>query len=346
MSDIAFKSYDVQLKEVSSNGDTGIVEAIVSVFGNVDSVGDITQQGAFAKTLQEWQLKGDPIPFIFSHQWDNPAAYLGAIVDAKEVPEGLYVKAQLDLSDPEVARVHRLLKQRLITQFSFGYIARDWEMKSDPEQGDVRLLKDVQLLEAGPTLLGANTSTRLIQAASAQGAAESKAIEVPSYIRSNARKGLAYYEDGYAGDGLRPKTVREAKEMAAGSISEDKVKRMAAWLARHKSDLDAPQNSNPDDPEYPGAGLVAWLLWGGDADGGDRAQKWADKQVATINAEAASNEPDAKSSDADEVLETQADPAVVYLLSRHQEDRDSEGIIGTSGNAPALTEGTESPDKE
>jgi hypothetical protein len=27
-------------------------------------------------------------------------------------------------------------------------------------------------------------------------------------------------------------------------------------------DLDAPQNNDPSDPEYPGPGLVAHLLWG------------------------------------------------------------------------------------
>jgi HK97 family phage prohead protease len=50
--------------------------------------------------------------------------------------------------------------------------------------------------------------------------------------------------------------------MAAGRVSEDKWRRIAPWIARHLVDLDAPKNNNPDDPDYPGAGLVAHLLWG------------------------------------------------------------------------------------
>lgn len=61
---------------------------------------------------------------------------------------------------------------------------------------------------------------------------------------------------------------------------------MAPWFARHKVDGQAPKNSNPSDPEYPGAGLVAWLLWGGDADFSDRAQTWAQRKIDALDAEA------------------------------------------------------------
>ena len=87
-------------------------------------------------------------------------------------------------------------------------------------------------------------------------------LDVPAYIRAAARKGLDYYGQGLAGDGLVDRTVREARDMARGDISEDKVIRTNAWGARHLVDLDAPKNSNPDDKEFPGAGAVAFYLWG------------------------------------------------------------------------------------
>ena len=87
-------------------------------------------------------------------------------------------------------------------------------------------------------------------------------LDVPEYIRAAARKGLDYYGQGLAGDGLVDRTVREARDMARGDISEDKVIRTNAWGARHLVDLDAPKNSNPDDKEFPGAGAVAFYLWG------------------------------------------------------------------------------------
>jgi HK97 family phage prohead protease len=61
---------------------------------------------------------------------------------------------------------------------------------------------------------------------------------------------------------------------------------MAPWFARHKVDGQAPKNSDPSHPEYPGAGLVAWLLWGGDSTFSDRAQNWAQRKIDALDAEA------------------------------------------------------------
>lgn len=84
----------------------------------------------------------------------------------------------------------------------------------------------------------------------------------PAYMRAAARRGLQLNAEGLGGDGLVDRTIREARSMADGQVSEDKWRRIAPWIARHMVDLDAPSNANPDDPGYPGAGLVAHLLWG------------------------------------------------------------------------------------
>lgn len=108
---------------------------------------------------------------------------------------------------------------------------------------------------------------------------------VPSFIRKNAQRGLDYLAEGFGGDGLTDATKREAREMAAGRISENKVRKMAPWFARHKADGQAPKNSNPSDPQYPGPGLVAWLLWGGNSNFDDAAQNWAQRQIDSLNNE-------------------------------------------------------------
>ncbi len=108
---------------------------------------------------------------------------------------------------------------------------------------------------------------------------------VPQFIRKNAQRGLDYLAEGFGGDGLTDATKREAREMAAGRISENKVRKMAPWFARHKADGQAPKNSNPSDPQYPGPGLVAWLLWGGNANFDDAAQNWAQRQIDSLNNE-------------------------------------------------------------
>lgn len=117
---------------------------------------------------------------------------------------------------------------------------------------------------------------------------EDRAInqEAPAYMRAAARRGLEYYEQGLAGDGVTPQTIREARAMAQGEVSDDKWIRIAAWIARHLVDLDAP-DANPDSDNYPSAGVVAHLLWGSGPSkrAAQRTKDYADSVVARIRAE-------------------------------------------------------------
>jgi hypothetical protein len=108
---------------------------------------------------------------------------------------------------------------------------------------------------------------------------------VPQFIRDNAQRGLDYLSEGFGGDGLTEGTKSAAREMANGNISDNKVRKMAPWFARHKVDGQAPQNKDSSDPGYPGAGLVAWLLWGGNANFDDAAQDWAQRQIDKLDNE-------------------------------------------------------------
>jgi HK97 family phage prohead protease len=111
-------------------------------------------------------------------------------------------------------------------------------------------------------------------------------LSVPSFIQENAKRGLKYYEEGFGGDGLVPATIAAARDLAAGKVTEPKVRKMAPWFARHQVDGKAPSNNDPADSGYPGAGLVAWLLWGGDSNFSDRAQNWAQRKIDALNADA------------------------------------------------------------
>jgi HK97 family phage prohead protease len=109
----------------------------------------------------------------------------------------------------------------------------------------------------------------------------------PAYMRAAARRGLELNAQGFGGDGLTDKTLREARAMANGQVSEDKWRRIAPWIARHMVDLDAPSNRNPDDPGYPGAGLVAHLLWGSGSSKSSamRAMNYAESIVSQLDKE-------------------------------------------------------------
>lgn len=127
--------------------------------------------------------------------------------------------------------------------------------------------------------------TQTIETRSGNTKTEERVFDVPQYIRQNAERGLRYYEEGFGGDGLVAETIADARRMADGFISEEKVAKMGPWIARHLVDLDAEKNNNPEHPEYPGPGLVAHLLWGSGPDKATalRVRRWAERKAAEYN---------------------------------------------------------------
>ena len=117
---------------------------------------------------------------------------------------------------------------------------------------------------------------------------EARAVDLtpPAYMVDAARKGLEWFAEGLAGDGLTGQTVREARDMVAGQVSEDKWVRIAAWISRHLVDLDSP-DANPDSDNYPSAGVVAHALWGSDGGkaGARRVLSYAEDIIGRIEAE-------------------------------------------------------------
>ncbi|PPH51204.1 HK97 family phage prohead protease [Rathayibacter sp. AY1E1] len=159
------KNSTVQVKAVGPDDELGegVFEAIVSVFGNVDSYGDRVLKGAFADTLAEWEASGNPIPVYWSHRMDDPDYNIGHVLEAKETDDGLWVKAQLDLEGPKALQVYRLLKGRRVAQFSFAYDVLDYAIvKSEDEPDSVWELRKLKLYEVGPTPIGANQETELL----------------------------------------------------------------------------------------------------------------------------------------------------------------------------------------
>lgn len=142
------------------DGKTGEFEALVSVFGNVDLGGDRVVKGAFAKSLAKYRAAGDPIPIIWNHDWANPAAHIGKADPngAEETDDGLLIKGSLDLDNPFAAQVYRLLSERRVKEFSFGYNV----VKSAKAKDGAEDLTELDLFEAGPTLKGMNPSTQLL----------------------------------------------------------------------------------------------------------------------------------------------------------------------------------------
>ena len=81
-------------------------------------------------------------------------------------------------------------------------------------------------------------------------------------MQRRAIKGLEWRREFKRGGTLVG--VRRANQLVKRQeLSPDVVKRMKSFFARHAVDLEAPKNYDPDADGYPGAGLIAHLLWGG-----------------------------------------------------------------------------------
>lgn len=157
------KSFVAKAEATSTPGE---FVALVSAFGNEDSQGDIVEKGAFSKTLAEWVLKGRPMPVVWAHQFHDIDMFLGKYVEAEETDAGLQLKGLLDMDHPPAARVHKLMEQGLIVEFSISGMVRDYALieKDDDEDSwwPSMVIKDIDLWEAGPCFKGANDQTELI----------------------------------------------------------------------------------------------------------------------------------------------------------------------------------------
>ena len=105
---------------------------------------------------------------------------------------------------------------------------------------------------------------------------------VPDYIRAAAARGLELRAEGFGGDGLTEQTIREARLMAQGEMTDSKARRANAWGARHAVDLEAPQNSDSGHPDWPGAGAVAHYLWGINPLNPGPARRWFERQAEAM----------------------------------------------------------------
>lgn len=153
---------------VADDAPDGHFEAVVAVFGNVDSQGDIVDPGAFTESLAEWAAKGKPVPVIWSHEWEDPFSHIGGCT-ATETDQGLLVSADLDMTNPTAAQIYKLLKSGRVNQFSFvaRAAAGGWSVETLEDGTVVSHLSKLDLIEVGPTLRGANAETQLVSIKSA-----------------------------------------------------------------------------------------------------------------------------------------------------------------------------------
>lgn len=157
---VTTKHINTELKAAPESSDDaeGVFTGYASIFGNVDSYGEVVAKGAFAESLREQPS----VPVYWSHQMSNPMMNIGKTIELREDDRGLFVKAQLDLDSEMGAQVHRLIKDGRVGQMSFAFDVEDYAMVDSAELGPYVELRKLKVHEVSVVQVGANQATELL----------------------------------------------------------------------------------------------------------------------------------------------------------------------------------------
>ncbi|MBD2842700.1 HK97 family phage prohead protease [Erythrobacter rubeus] len=135
---------------VKDFGDNGTFSGYGSIFGNVDSYGDIVERGAFVTSLSEHEERGGMPKLFWQH---DPWQPIGKWLAMEEDETGLRVEGQLNMEVQQGREAYALLKAGDIDGLSIGYRVR--ESERDEDSGHL-LLREIDLIEVSVVSLGAN----------------------------------------------------------------------------------------------------------------------------------------------------------------------------------------------
>ena len=151
---IIYKSSPIgELQDIDDK--TGIVKGYGSIFGNIDSDGDIITKGAYTKTISE---NGNRVKYLYQHQMDKP---LGKMVNLYEDEKGLMFEAEIPKT--QLGKdVLELMKAGVITENSVGILPMQKEGCPDGMENCYRKLTEVKLYEISAVTLAANDEAMIL----------------------------------------------------------------------------------------------------------------------------------------------------------------------------------------
>ena len=142
--------------ELKADADGGTFEGAASVFGNLDSTGDIIEPGAFGDTLAKHKSAGTAPQMLWQH---DPSQPIGVWTSLKETAAGLMGSGQLVLGTQRGKEAHALLKAGALTGFSIGYEVAKGGAERTKDGG--RRLTKLNLWEVSLVTFPANSQARV-----------------------------------------------------------------------------------------------------------------------------------------------------------------------------------------
>jgi len=197
--DKEIKSFDLSIKE--DREEKGSVEAVFSVYNNLDSDGDVVVPGAVKSGFKDNQ-----VPMVFAHKWDQPIGK-GVIVEGED---SAVFKGSFFMDTEAGKEAYNLVKSMGdLQQWSFGFRVNDSEVgkfQKDDSESDVRFLKDLTVYEVSPVLVGANQETYTLAI---------KSGEDTVYEKKEEKEPVAFMDDHFT---TEDEAMARAKELGCDGI--------------------------------------------------------------------------------------------------------------------------------
>lgn len=218
---IKTKSFKVKVEESEESG-SGYFVGYASVFGNVDSYGEVMEKGAFSDTLKEWE--GRKIPVFYGHDLTDPMNNIGYVESAEEDDTGLLVRCVVDTEGPGNGPVvYKLLKEGRIDRMSFGFYVNDADHK-----GGVTYIKKVSLLEVSVVPAPANPEAAISEVKSSKKESGMTPEDIEKLIVEPIIKHIDEAFEKYVGDEEDPKP--EEDKPAEDKPADDQAKSILAEI--------------------------------------------------------------------------------------------------------------------
>lgn len=204
----------IEVKFSDEGASTGTFEGYGSVFGNIDSHGDVIQPGAFRETLREWKkLKRLP-PMLIQHggfgMTDLDGLPIGKWESMEEDEKGLRVTGRLINLDTERGKnIYGAMREGVLDGMSIGYRVKEFVMGTKPGEPR-RTLKKVELAELSIVTMPSNGSARV------------DAVKSIGEIKT-----IRDFEEALVNGTLPALSAREAKAFLAGGFKAIRPERDA-----------------------------------------------------------------------------------------------------------------------
>lgn len=147
---------DLLKKQAELNTDDGIfhISGYASVFGNVDSYGDIVERGAFQNSIAQFLSGQKKIKVLLNHKIDN---FAGLAYELEEREQGLYCDLGIAKDLSVSKELIKGVELGILDEFSIGYTLKNYWI----DEQDNWHLTDIDLKEISIVTFAANDKAKI-----------------------------------------------------------------------------------------------------------------------------------------------------------------------------------------